>query len=146
MTQHGTPASHALEKEPSGAAKQFAGFAPGLAGFTDDVLFGQVWTRPELSPPGPQPGHRRGADDLGEHRAARLPPRPRPPQRRDGNRADRGDHPPGVLRRLAEGDVRHGRRQAGLRQQAREDGDGATWLEHVTGQQYQAAAAAAEAN
>lgn len=31
-------------------AKQFGGFAPGLVGFTDDVLFGQVWTRPELSP------------------------------------------------------------------------------------------------
>ena len=37
-------------KEPSGAAKQFGDFAPGLVGFTDDVLFGQVWTRPELSP------------------------------------------------------------------------------------------------
>ena len=24
--------------------------APGLVGFTDDVLFGQVWTRPGLSP------------------------------------------------------------------------------------------------
>ena len=37
-------------KEPSGAAKQFGDFAPGLVGFTDDVLFGQVWTRSELSP------------------------------------------------------------------------------------------------
>jgi 4-carboxymuconolactone decarboxylase len=36
--------------EQSGAAKQFGGFAPGLVGFTDDVLFGQVWTRPQLSP------------------------------------------------------------------------------------------------
>src|ERR1700759_2283761 len=38
------------DKEPSGAAKQFGDFAPGLVGFTDDVLFGQVWTRSELSP------------------------------------------------------------------------------------------------
>jgi 4-carboxymuconolactone decarboxylase len=38
--------------EPSGAAKQFGDFAPGLVGFTDDVLFGQVWTRPGLSPRG----------------------------------------------------------------------------------------------
>jgi 4-carboxymuconolactone decarboxylase len=38
------------DREPSGAAKQFGDFAPGLVGFTDDVLFGQVWTRPELSP------------------------------------------------------------------------------------------------
>jgi 4-carboxymuconolactone decarboxylase len=28
----------------------FGDFAPGLVGFTDDVLFGQVWKRPELSP------------------------------------------------------------------------------------------------
>jgi 4-carboxymuconolactone decarboxylase len=36
--------------EPSGAQKAFGDFAPAFAGFTDDVLFGQVWTRPELSP------------------------------------------------------------------------------------------------
>ena len=34
----------------SGAAKMFGDFAPALVTFTDDVLFGQVWTRPELSP------------------------------------------------------------------------------------------------
>ena len=28
----------------------FGDFAPALVGFTDDTLFGQVWTRPELSP------------------------------------------------------------------------------------------------
>ena len=38
------------DKEPSGAQKQFGEFAPALVEFTDDVLFGQVWTRPELSP------------------------------------------------------------------------------------------------
>ena len=43
MTEHNAP--HARAKEPSGAARQFGGFAPGLIGFTDDVLFGQVWTR-----------------------------------------------------------------------------------------------------
>jgi 4-carboxymuconolactone decarboxylase len=37
-------------KEPSGARKQFGDFAPALADFTDDVLFGQVWERRELSP------------------------------------------------------------------------------------------------
>jgi 4-carboxymuconolactone decarboxylase len=44
------PLTTVADKEPSGAAKQFGDFAPGLVGFTDDVLFGQVWTRPELSP------------------------------------------------------------------------------------------------
>jgi 4-carboxymuconolactone decarboxylase len=43
-----TETTHA--NEPSGAQKMFGDFAPGLVHFTDDVLFGQVWTRPELSP------------------------------------------------------------------------------------------------
>jgi 4-carboxymuconolactone decarboxylase len=38
------------EKEPSGAQKMFGDFAPALVGYTDDVLFGKVWERPELSP------------------------------------------------------------------------------------------------
>jgi 4-carboxymuconolactone decarboxylase len=38
------------EREPSGAQKQFGGFAPELVRLTDDVLFGQVWPRSELSP------------------------------------------------------------------------------------------------
>jgi 4-carboxymuconolactone decarboxylase len=35
--------------EPSGAERMFGDFAPTLVAFTDDVVFGQVWTRPELS-------------------------------------------------------------------------------------------------
>ena len=50
MTEHDDPSTQAPAKEPSGAAGQFGGFAPGLVRFTDDVLFGQVWTRTELSP------------------------------------------------------------------------------------------------
>jgi 4-carboxymuconolactone decarboxylase len=38
------------ENEPSGAQKMFGEFAPKLAQLTDDVLFGDVWERPELSP------------------------------------------------------------------------------------------------
>ncbi len=37
-------------KKPSGAQRMFGDFAPALTEFTDDVLFGQVWARPELSP------------------------------------------------------------------------------------------------
>jgi 4-carboxymuconolactone decarboxylase len=37
-------------REPSGARKAFGDFAPALVGYTDDVLFGQVWQRKELSP------------------------------------------------------------------------------------------------
>ena len=39
----------ANDDEPSTAAKAFGDFAPALVGFTDNVLFGQVWERPELS-------------------------------------------------------------------------------------------------
>lgn len=38
------------KKGPSRVEEMFGDFAPALVGFTDDVLFGQVWTRPELSP------------------------------------------------------------------------------------------------
>lgn len=38
------------EKAPSGAKKVFGEFAPGFVRFTDDVLFGQVWPRTDLSP------------------------------------------------------------------------------------------------
>ncbi|MGC9666076.1 carboxymuconolactone decarboxylase family protein [Planosporangium sp. 12N6] len=40
----------AEQKEPSGAETMFGDFAPALVHLTDDVLFGQVWERPELSP------------------------------------------------------------------------------------------------
>lgn len=38
-----------MPKEPSGAGKIFGGFAPKLVQLTDDVLFGDVWERKELS-------------------------------------------------------------------------------------------------
>ena len=37
-------------REPSGAEKMFGDFAPGLVHLTDDVLFGEVWKRPQLTP------------------------------------------------------------------------------------------------
>ena len=36
-------------KEPSSAQKLFGDFDPKLAEITDNVLFGDVWERPELS-------------------------------------------------------------------------------------------------
>jgi len=39
----------AEDQEPSGARQAFGDFAPAFVGFTDDVLFGQVWPRPQLS-------------------------------------------------------------------------------------------------
>jgi len=43
-------ADDARNSQPSGAQKMFGDFAPALVGFTDDVLFGQVWKREQLSP------------------------------------------------------------------------------------------------
>ena len=37
------------EKPPSGARKSIGDFAPKLVDLTDDVLFGDVWERPQLS-------------------------------------------------------------------------------------------------
>ena len=36
--------------QPSGAERLFGDFAPALVTYTDDVLFGDVWERAELSP------------------------------------------------------------------------------------------------
>ena len=38
------------DKEPSGAERLFGDFAPALVAYTDNVLFGEVWERAELSP------------------------------------------------------------------------------------------------
>src|SRR5256714_7544304 len=43
-----TGAAH-MKKEPSGAEKMFGGFAPKLVELTDNVLFGDMWERTELS-------------------------------------------------------------------------------------------------
>jgi 4-carboxymuconolactone decarboxylase len=40
----------AEDRQPSGAEKMFGDFAPALVHFTDDVLFGEAWNRPQLSP------------------------------------------------------------------------------------------------
>ena len=40
----------AEDSELSGAQHMFGDFAPALVSFTDDMLFGQVWERSELSP------------------------------------------------------------------------------------------------
>jgi len=38
-----------MNKEPSAIKKTFGNFSPKLVQLTDDVLFGDVWERPELS-------------------------------------------------------------------------------------------------
>jgi len=40
----------AVEKEPSAVQKMIGDFAPKLVELTDNVLFGDIWERPGLSP------------------------------------------------------------------------------------------------
>lgn len=44
-----TQAASTVEPQPSAAAKMLGDIAPALVAFTDDVLFGQVWERTEIS-------------------------------------------------------------------------------------------------
>jgi len=39
-----------MTNETSAAARLYGDFAPGLVDYTDNVLFGDVWTRPGLNP------------------------------------------------------------------------------------------------
>jgi 4-carboxymuconolactone decarboxylase len=47
-----------MSNTPSRAQQLMGDIAPELAELTDDVLFGDVWTRPGLSQRDRQPGHR----------------------------------------------------------------------------------------
>lgn len=49
-TDSSSSGTRADEDSRSGAERMFGDFAPGLVSFTDEMLFGQVWTRTELSP------------------------------------------------------------------------------------------------
>src|SRR5690606_26271055 len=46
----GSPSPAADADEPSRAQQLMGDIAPGLADLTDDVLYGQVWSDPALSP------------------------------------------------------------------------------------------------
>jgi 4-carboxymuconolactone decarboxylase len=116
--QYGAPlrgqaASAEARPRPSQAA--MGDFAPKLAEITDDVLYGDVWERPELSKRGPKPGDRGRADCLESPRPAPVSPRHRAPKRRDAGGVDRDHHSPGVLRWLAQRRNRHRRSQGSFR-------------------------------
>ena len=44
------PEDRSQREEPSGAERVFGDVAPTLVHLTDDVLFGEVWPRSQLSP------------------------------------------------------------------------------------------------
>ena len=125
-----------MPDQPSPVKQMIGDYAPKLVELTDDVLFGDVWERPGLSkrdrslvtvvrPRRPQP-----------HRTAPGPPPPCDRQRCHRGRADRGDHPPRVLLRLADGDERDHVGEEALRvrydavactREQNELGEGARW-------------------
>ena len=88
--------------QPTPAQRLMGDFAPKLAQLTDDVLYGDVWARPQLSPRDRSLVTISALDRHEPARPAPLAPRPRPGQRRDRGRDRRDDHAPGLLRGLAE--------------------------------------------
>jgi hypothetical protein len=93
-------------------------FAPKLVQLTDDVLFGDVWEREELSKRDRSPGDRGRAHRRRQRRAAPVPLEPGQGKRRDGGGTHRDHHALGVLQRLAQGDVRYHSRQGDLQEAA----------------------------
>ena len=100
------------EPQPSRARQLLGDYAPKTASLTDDVLFGDIWERAELSP------RDRGLITVaalvatGSTDQLPRPPRQSTSQRPDRHRAQGGHHPPRVLRRLAKSDVRPHHRKA----------------------------------
>jgi 4-carboxymuconolactone decarboxylase len=45
-----SPKEHLMQNEPTAPRNPFTDIAPALADYTDRVLFGDVWKRPQLSP------------------------------------------------------------------------------------------------
>jgi hypothetical protein len=103
------------ESQQTRAQQLIGDFAPKLVELTDGVLFGDIWEREELSPPGAKPGHRCQLDHQWQHRATSRTPLQGTDQRTDRDRTQRGNHPFGLLRRLAQSHVCHQSRERGIR-------------------------------
>ncbi len=90
-------------------------FAPKLAELTDDVLYGDIWERPELPKRDRSLIDRGGADRFEPSGPAPVSPSHRARKRSDSGGVDRDHHSPGVLRRVAERGNRRRRRQRSFR-------------------------------
>ena len=104
-TQDSTPT-----QEPSRAQQLIGDFAPKLVELTDDVLFGDVWARPELAPRDRSLITCAALITNGSTEQLRAHLGIAKDQRGDRVRTQGGDHPPCLLRRLAASNVGdHGR-------------------------------------
>ena len=97
------------------AQKAIGDFAPKLVSLTDDVLFGDVWERTELSKRDRSLITVAALITNGSTEQLRGHLARAKGQRSDRGRAQGGHHPPRVLRRLASGDVRRHRCEGDLR-------------------------------
>ena len=96
MTQH---------EQPTRAQQLIGDFAPKLVSLTDNVLFGDIWARPELSPRDRSLITVAALITGGNTEQLPESPRTSSTERTDRTRAEGSDHPPRVLRRLAQSDV-----------------------------------------
>ena len=83
-----------MPDQPSPARQLIGDFAPKLPALTDDVLFEDVWERPELSDRDRNLVTIAALIALDPDPATARPPRPRRRQRRHPGRTHRSDHPP----------------------------------------------------
>ena len=114
-----TPAE-APAGQPTPAQRIMGDLAPKLAQLTDDVLYADVWARPQLSPRDRSLVTISALIAMNRPRPAPVAPRPRPGQRRDRGGDRRVDHAPGLLRGLAERGDGGGGGEGRLREEARE--------------------------
>ena len=107
------------EKQPRSDARQaFGDIAPKLAELSDDMLFGDIWERPQLSKRDRSLITCTALVALGKTDQMMTHFPRATPQRRDPGGADRDDHAHGLLLGLAERRHRRRARQGSLRQGA----------------------------
>src|SRR5215472_8318511 len=92
--------------------------APKLVELTDEVLFGDIWERPQLSKRERSLITCAALVAMGKTEQMNFH-FPRDRKRRDAGRDCRAHHPTGVLRRLAQRDVGDDARQGAAREQVR---------------------------
>ena len=96
--------------------EQFGNVSPGVVQYTTEVLFLDLWLRPDLAPARSQPGHHQLIDRFGPGGAAFEPPQSRNGQRADSGPGVRGADAPRLLRRLAKRLLRAARGQGRVRE------------------------------
>ena len=92
----------AEEKRAAGVEQQFGKVAPGIVQYTTDVLFRDLWLRPDLAPRDRSLGHCQRAICVRPSRTDSIPSQQGDGQRIYSGAGSRGYHAVGVLRGLAE--------------------------------------------